>query len=619
MKWLRARIRSFRSFTDEQEFTFPSEPGLYYLTGRNEAEPRLGANGAGKTTLWEAIHWLFFGKTVTGLAAGQVAPWAGDKGTRVELDYEDADGQVFTLGRTWSPNRWYLVHPSGTDELLLQDESNLALDHLGMKQAPFLHCILMAQGEGMFFDLKAEAATSLFSQILDLDRWLDLSVKAGKMATEADREMRRLESALARLQGNLDGLAKTGFPFTAEEWEASQKKKIRAAEQDFAKHVEEQDAISKKLEEARSRVKYLEEKAAGAASDRARIDDRGADNASARASDLRASMAVLSREADRVAKEAKEWDDRGPCPTCGHAMTKEERQRQLTVLLDRLDELEEEISSTQARLDVALAAESKASAQRAIASSTERETEAHLNAAKGDLYRLEQDYKQIDRILDRIADEVEALDREANPVTQAERRLERERSKLKREISNAQAEMEEAERKWRLYTFWVRGFKDIRLSQVTEALTQLEIEVNSCVNQLGLVGWKIMLRTDADTKAGGVKRGFSVEVLSPANQKPVPWKSWSGGEGQRLRLAGNMGLANLIRNRMGITLPIEVWDEPTQFLSPGGVSDLLDALSARALEEQRQIWVVDHRSLGYGSFDGVVTVVKTKKGSRFEQ
>lgn len=619
MKWLRARIRSFRSFTDEQEFVFPDEPGLYYLTGRNEAEPRLGANGAGKTTLWEALHWLFFGKTVTGLSAGQVAPWSGSKGTRVELDYEDDDGALLTLGRTWSPNRWYLVHADGADELLTQDESNAAMKHLGMKQLPFLHCILMAQGEGMFFDLKPEAATGLFSQILDLDRWLDLSAKAGKLAADADRDMRGLESALSRLQGTLDGMQRSSLPYTAEEWEAAQAKKIKEAEADFTKNLAEQDRLREELEKVVRRVKQLEDKAASAASGRSRIDDRGGSDASARASDLRASLAVLRHREDELLKQSRLLEDSGPCPTCGHELSKQEKKAQIAELLKELDSVEDQIATTQAKIEDAKIAENQAAAQRAILSSTEREAEGHLNLARGDQYRLEQDIKHLDRILDRIADEVDKLDQEKNPVTEAEKKLAKDRAKIERDIRATQSELDDVERRWRLYTFWVRGFKDIRLSQVTEALTQLEIEVNSCVNQLGLLGWKILMRTDSDTKSGGVKRGFSVEVLSPANEKPVPWKSWSGGESQRLRLAGNMGLANLIRNRMGITLPIEVWDEPTQFLSPGGVSDLLDSLAVRAREEQRQIWVVDHRSLGYGAFDGVVTVVKTKKGSRFEQ
>ena len=113
-----------------------------------------------------------------------------------------------------------------------------------------------------------------------------------------------------------------------------------------------------------------------------------------------------------------------------------------------------------------------------------------------------------------------------------------------------------------------------------------------------------------------VSRGFAVHVRSPHNPRPVPWAAWSGGESQRLRLAAQEGLGNLIRASTGSDVPLEVWDEPTDGLSDSGISDMLDSLSARAASERRQIWVIDHRALDYGGFDGEVTVVKGPGGSR---
>lgn len=79
-----------------------------------------------------------------------------------------------------------------------------------------------------------------------------------------------------------------------------------------------------------------------------------------------------------------------------------------------------------------------------------------------------------------------------------------------------------------------------------------------------------------------------------------------------------MGLANLIRSGTGTTLNLEVWDEPTQGMNARGIADLLAALRERATLEKRQIWVVDHHTLGYSDFDSIVTVVKDEEGSRFE-
>lgn len=617
MKWLRARIRAFRSFVDEQVFEFPEGPGLFFLTGRNEEQPRLGANGAGKTTLWEALHWLWFGKTVTGLSAGQVAPWAGDKGTRVELDYEH-DGLTYTLGRTWSPNRWYLVHEHGADELLLQDGSNLALDHLGMGQLPFLHCILMAQGEGMFLDLKPEAATSLFSQVMNLDQWLDHSAKASKMAADQDRLLRASESALSRLRGFLDGLQADQFGFTAKEWDEQQAAKIQTLFLDHDRHLAARKVTKAGLKAADERVEFLSREVAKIKAGRARSDDRGTGKGVARVDDLLRSEAVLLSRAKKLRQDCDLVEKNPTCDACGHTLTKREQEGRLAKLLDEEDAVKDELHEVQAKLQQARLDQQARDAANTIEHEALRDLERNLGFAKLDVESLERDLAQTDKILDRLEDDIEKLVVEENPVSAAQAKLEKRRKELLRDIKCEEARQEEIESKMRLYSYWVKGFKEIRLSQVSEALTQLEVEVNSCVNQLGLVGWKLLFKADSETKSGNVKRGFAVEVLSPANDKPVPWKSWSGGEAQRLRIAGNMGLANLIRDRLGITLPIEVWDEPTQFLSQQGVTDLLDGLAQRAEIEQRQIWVVDHRSLGYGGFSGSVTVVKDRKGSRFE-
>jgi DNA repair exonuclease SbcCD ATPase subunit len=136
---------------------------------------------------------------------------------------------------------------------------------------------------------------------------------------------------------------------------------------------------------------------------------------------------------------------------------------------------------------------------------------------------------------------------------------------------------------------------------------------------LGLIEWELGFQVDRETAKGTLQRGFNVAVLSPHNTKAVPWEAWSGGEGQRLRLAANMGLADLIRSRTGTTLNLEVWDEPTQGLSPRGVADLLESLAQRARNEGRQIWIVDHRSYDFGGFAGTATIVKSQSGSRIRQ
>jgi exonuclease SbcC len=222
------------------------------------------------------------------------------------------------------------------------------------------------------------------------------------------------------------------------------------------------------------------------------------------------------------------------------------------------------------------------------------------------------------RALDGLEADDDRISDERNPFAEEMARDAGELRALEDRIRAAAAELRDAESTRELASGWSSWFKEIRLGLIGEALSQLEAEVNGRASELGLVGWELLFDVDRETKGGTVQRGFSVSVLSPDNARPVPWEAWSGGESQRLRLAAQQGLGDLVRARTGCPLELEFWDEPTQWMGKGGIDDLMDGLARRAADRGRQIWVIDHRSLGYGGFAGTLRVVKTAEGSKFD-
>ena len=102
-----------------------------------------------------------------------------------------------------------------------------------------------------------------------------------------------------------------------------------------------------------------------------------------------------------------------------------------------------------------------------------------------------------------------------------------------------------------------------------------------------------------------------------SNSSSKPWEAWSGGEGQRLRLAGTLALSSLILRQFNHDCNIQCWDEKLYWLSGSGEDDMLDLLRETAKQHNKQIWLVDQHSLDY-NFDGVIKVVKDAKGSHLE-
>jgi DNA repair exonuclease SbcCD ATPase subunit len=66
----------FKCLAAVTTFQFPTTPGLYFVTGRNEVNPELEANACGKSTLFcDAVSWCLYGKTPRGVKAGDVINW----------------------------------------------------------------------------------------------------------------------------------------------------------------------------------------------------------------------------------------------------------------------------------------------------------------------------------------------------------------------------------------------------------------------------------------------------------------------------------------------------------------------------------------------------------------
>lgn len=579
-------VYRFRSFHQEQQFVFPRGPGLYFMTGDNRAEPRLQGNGAGKSSLWEALVWCLYGKTARGITAGQAANWDEGKGCRVSFEFEIEDPWMsYVMTRTWSPNTWTLT--SGFGDVVDLTKGGLS-DFLPLEYESFLHCVLLPQGEPLFLDLKPEPKSSLFSEIMQLDSWLQYSKTAGLAARELDDEIARYRESLASHRGQLDALGIDRVRQHSDEWRREQDRRLTA--------------VVVEIERATETIQSLRATAKGLLVGDVGNWERDLPRAEARATDcdaaLRAARLMLTA-AERESFNASEIG--AHCPLCKQLVRADTHDQLLGFIRVKVEEAKEAVRGAEI-------AAHKANEEVEWLSRMRSEHSRYVNAM-----RAVEDAQHRADDLDRKAREIEE---EHDPFAEQIAGLETRRTELMARVADLTRTLAQVEERAEITAGWARWFKDIRLEQIGAALTELEVETNSALNAHGLLNWELHFQTDDLRKDGRVSRGFQVFVQSPHNQRPVPWEAWSGGESQRLRVAAQEGLADLIRGRLAVDFLLEVWDEPTQWLSPQGVTDLLDELAARARREQRQIWIVDHRSLGYGGFDGEVCIVKDADGSR---
>lgn len=603
-------VQNFRSFLGRQTFEFPTGPGLYFMRGINEVDTRIEANGAGKSTLWEALTWAVTGKTSRGLKGGDVASWGVGKNVAVDVVYLGEDDCQHVLQRTWGPISCKL---DGVDTV--PDVSELVL---GVSPSSFLSCVMLSQTQPMFLDLKPDAKAAVFSEVLGVDVWLSYAKRAGELAGEQDKRVRQAEASVARAEGTMSELVRDGLTSSKAEWEAMRERDLSRMEAEFDRALAAIDAarMSRASDALEAHEREVQRHEASLEQVRANLEAyRSGPLQDARTAETLARSKL--RDAEQELRSCRNLSS--VCSACGQAITEATRaeharsaernqsgwQRAVRSAENTLRDVadgEAELEESYERLRTSVR---NVVAQRAALERSRDESKRQLARAEYEADRLEDAFK--------------ARQSETNPFLALEAAAQKSRDTAQTALMAARTDLSRTQERYALLSLWVRGFKDVRLELIGEGLAQLEIEVNNNLGRLGLGAWKIAFDVDRETATGGVKKGFAVTVQSPANSQPVPWEAWSGGESQRLRLAGSMGLADVTRSVRGVGLNLEVWDEPTTWLSPQGVADLLQCLAARAVREERQIWIVDHRSLSFGSFTGSVTVRKTSSGSVIEQ
>ena len=619
MKFIQLDIQGFKSFTTKKTFKFPEKAGLYFLTGKNEIEPDLEANAAGKTTLWDAITWCLYNKTPRNKTAGDVKPWYSNEKMVVSLKFE-LKNTVYTLTRTWSPNSLELREHGNPGQgdigRFVTQEELVGIIKLDFDQ--FLYSILFSQFRGQFFDLGQAAKTELFTQILNLEEWDGYSKKASQRVNQLESILHEIKLDTASLQGKVITLEELNFDKMIDDWE--HQREMRIIDYNCQVTVAEAD-----LEELRNKAKECEDKKKEFTGKTDDLDDElgklkiELDAVLAEEKSLNDEIQDLNTKIGICKHSLTKYDKLGDkCPTCSQIVDPAHIEKELNKIRKKQD-------AHQVELDDLL------------------EVRKELLGIKQEILdEKNEKYKKIQEIIAReaaILDKIKSLRSDVSKVMSSINQSKARIEKIQSEKNPHVAEKEENANKIKQFnmyimqkvseqlslsgeieqtTYWVKAFKNIRLFLISEVLTQLEVEVNNCLFRLGLRDWRIEFDIDKENKSGTVKKGFTILIYSPYNTVPVAWESWSGGETQRLKLAGTIGLSNLILARCGIDSYVETFDEPSNWLSQKGIDQLLETLDARSQELNKQIWLIDHRALDSGYFTGIYSVNKDKNGSYFE-
>lgn len=595
-------LRDFKSFAGEHVISLGGQPGLIYVCGENEAEPRLGANGVGKSTIWDGLVWCLYGYTVKGLRNADIRPWHGKHKTSVAVKFTHSSGSKHVIERAVHPNKLLL---DGKD--VGQEEINKLI---GLPYAVFINTVIQGQGRPLFLDMSPRDKMALLSDVKDLDKWETRSKRASeataKLQSERSdlvREKDTIEAGLAYARQNLKDIKKR-----SEEWETLANKKHSARKEQLAKLIKKRDDLQKRVDTATlaydgagTEKKHHEEKVYEL---RSRLSD-----AQTLVSKAEALEELADKRTAALKKKRKELRTEKTCPTCGQAVKSKDLSKHIAELDKELDLIEQ----GRERMDLPALQKQVKNLKRQI-----EQEENHYNGFKikedkalATLELLKPDLVEVKIEISKLT-EARA---EVNPYVEQRAQVRDKIAKLKKDLQSVEEDIEAVDTEIIHTSYWIKGFKDVRLYIIEEFLQELTMHTVAALEEIGLIGWNIRYEIEKQTKSGSSTPGLHVLVSSPKSKTAVRWESWSGGEAQRLRLVGSMALSTVLLNHAGLNFNIEVLDEPSQHLHATGIEDLLALLDQRAERLSKRIYYTDHNETTEYRFTDTMLVVRDKKGS----
>ena len=601
-------IEGFKSFQNKQVFSFQRPCGLYYIRGDNRVED-LEGNGVGKSSLIDALTFVHWGKTVREVRANHVVNWAS-KTARVSLSYHD-NTNSYILTRTQSPNS-LLLTINGVERTVT--ESNLKLDF-----NKFLVCVIVGQLTSSFLDLTPTAQLDMFSSLMNLDLWETCSAEAKSSSDVLDLTIHRVESRRDANSERLQDLASQLSEISAHSklFESNKKSQLEQLQSELDSNQTELNHIiieivnnEEELTKIVATITRLDEQLTTYRSDLSILKEELYAAHSAR-NNLDAKIADIKASYDK-------WKNlENTCPTCLQSVDWTIITNEKAKLAKKLSATRDQLKPVESRTTILGGNEVRLTTKGLELQASQNFQVSQRSSIEAKLSLLQRNSSEYKEEISRLKQALTDLHSGLNPHTKQLIRMEAEKQNLELRIIDANTELQDLRQRHAHVEFWIKGFKNLRLWLTAKALKALEAEANRALALLGLPRWSLRFEIERETASGSLSRGFHVFVSAPGSPPDVPYKLWSGGETQRLKLATTLGMAALIRAYTGFDCNVEFYDEPTEHMSDQGISDLISYLNSYAIQENKVIFFVDHKSISSEFFKEIITVIKDENGSRF--
>ena len=521
-------IEGFRSFGKEQVFKFPTTPGLCALQGANEAEPEMGSNGSGKSSIWEALYYCLYGKSTMGLSSKDLQNWNEKVRLKVRFDFL-ANGAPAFISRTPKPVMMTALMTGGIEKQVSQQELDA---WLGMSGDVFVQAVLAGQFTNLFLDLAPIEKLKFVSALADLTRWERYKDLADRKHAMIISKKAKEEMSISSLEALIVSANNTHDMYRdkSASWETERKTRVEALQAELKRGYLSKETLDKALKTFQEVHSPEDESLL-----RQGITENNEQNQKVRAAidAMTTEIANLSASTTTYKANLKRFEGlvaKGYlCPTCDQKASPAHIQAESATTQTLLSEVQNKLRNASAKKDKLIVKLRQIEAQRNSLDSRmaniSQEERKYLNKVNG----MQIEIKDIERELQLIKGKIESAKTEKNQYEELFRKQVEEIKQHNEKLREAQARFKQLAYQEGMQTFWKKGFREIQLFLLSEAVNQLELSYNTALASLGMPDWKISIKVENENKSGGVSNKFHVLIYTPTHDEPIPWESFSGG------------------------------------------------------------------------------------------
>lgn len=620
MKFPKLIIENFLAIT-EAEINL-ADRGLVGIQGINHADTSATSNGSGKSSIADALCWCWFGVTARGSSGDEIINDDAKKNTRVVSVLED--GHL-----TYTATR-HRKHKTGKNSLTLTVSDGLkttdltkGTDKLTQEVAnQIIGCSLevfvgsIYAGQERMPDLPAMTDKNLKVLIEEAAGVTVLEgayQKAREALNEAQKAVVTVEAGVNSVRSKIEWLDNQIVSTKASEaaWVTNQKTKIDLMRAEVTAVVPilkqyQADIAAMAALDLDKQISDIDAKIAAVGGENveyARLEQIRSEAAG----QLAIHKASLSRANDDLARlhteEANVAHKVGcPCDECGRPLTTAELADATAAVQSKIKAVSTSITGFASEVALAEKRHADALAARNAFNLTMTDISA-ATAGRASLAAQLASYNELRREqgaqvakAKSLRDRITVAEAEVNPFTAEVAKHEIEKTKLEKDLVDIELRLDEARERVELEEAVVKVFgpTGVRARVLDEVTPFLNAQSAKYLATLSDGNIEAVWTTLSKNAKGELREKFSIDVTNATGGKI--FKSLSGGEKRKVRIATALALQDLVSTRA--TKPIELFigDEIDDAVDPAGLERLTVILEEKA-RERGSVFVISHNEL----------------------